>query len=104
MRRIIALVIVLVFIAVSGVGLAFFMTKVNREGLLLSGKVSRIEESPQKSLVTLSLPDGQRFRFSVTNRKLDGIRAGDMITVREVRGRAAYIKKTDMKMRETGPG
>jgi len=36
---------------------------------------------------------------------LDGIQVGDRITVREIKGRrAAYIKKTDMKMAETGPG
>ena len=100
----IGLVIVLVFIAASGVGLAFFMIKVNREGLSLSGKVSRIEECPQKSLVTLSLPDGHRFRISTTNRKLDGIQVGDEVIVREVKGRAYNIKKTGANMAETGPG
>lgn len=104
MRRMIALVAVLVFVAASGVGLAFLMIQVNRAGLLLSGKVSEIQECPQKSLVTLNLPDGQRFRFSSTDEKLDGIEVGDRITVREVRRQAASIEKTDMKMGKTGKG
>jgi hypothetical protein len=104
MRRIVALVVVLIFVLISSAGLAYFMIQVNRAGVLLSGNVSEIEKCPQTSLVTLGLPDGQRFKFSATNRKLDGIQVGDRITVREVRGRAAYIKKTDMKMTETGPG
>jgi hypothetical protein len=104
MRRIVALVVVVVFILISSAGLAYFMIQVNRAGVLLSGNVSEIEKCPQMSLVTLGLPYGQRFRFSSTNRMLDGIQVGDRITVREIKGRAAYIKKTDMKMAETGPG
>ncbi|MGB7290594.1 MAG: hypothetical protein WBD99_00270 [Thermodesulfobacteriota bacterium] len=104
MRRMIGLVVVLVFLVISSAGLTFFMIQVNKAGVLLSGKVSEIQKCPEKSLVTLSLPDGQSFRFSSTNQKLDGIQIGDRISVREVKGRAAYIKKTDMKMEETGPG
>lgn len=104
MKRMIALVVVLVFIVISSVGLALFMIQLNRAGVLLSGKVSEIQKCPEKSLVTLSLPDGQSFRFSSTNQKLDGVQVGDRISVREVKGRAAYIKKTDMKMAKTGPG
>jgi hypothetical protein len=104
MRRIISLVVLIVFIAISSAGLAFFMIKVNKAGVLLSGKVSEIEKCPQKALVTLSLPDGQSFRFSSTNQKLNGVHVGDRITVSYVKGRAAYIKKTGMKMAKTGPG
>jgi hypothetical protein len=100
----IPLVVVLVFILVSSAGLTYFMIEVNRAGVLISGNVSEIEKCPRTSLVTLGLPDGQSFRFSSTNRKLDGIQVGDRITVREIKGRAAYIKKKDMKMAETGPG
>jgi hypothetical protein len=104
MRQMTALVIVLVFIAVSSVGLAFFMIQVNRAGLLLSGKVSEIKECPQRSLVTLSLPDGKSYRFSSTNDRLDGIEIGDRITVREVKGQAASVEKTDMTIGKTGNG
>ncbi len=104
MRKIVGLVVVLVFILISSAGLAYFMIQVNKAGVLLSGKVSEIEKCPQTSLVTLGLPDGQTFRFSSTNRMLDGILVGDRITVREVKGWAAFIKKTHMKMAETDPG
>jgi hypothetical protein len=69
----IPLVVVLVFILVSSAGLTYFMIEVNRAGVLISGNVSEIEKCPRTSLVTLGLPDGQSFRFSSTNRKLDGI-------------------------------
>lgn len=101
MKRMIA---VLVFVAALGVGLAFFMIQANRAGLLLSGKVSEIQERPQESAVTLNLPDGQAFTFSSTNDKLEGIVVGDRITVREVRGQAASIEKTDTKLGKTGKG
>jgi hypothetical protein len=42
------LVVVIVLIAVFRMGLAFVMFRVNRPRLLLSGKVSEIEEHPQK--------------------------------------------------------
>jgi hypothetical protein len=48
MRRMIALVVVIILIAVFSVGLAFVMFRVNRPCLLLSGKVSEIEECPQR--------------------------------------------------------
>jgi hypothetical protein len=104
MRRMIGLVVVLVFLVISSAGLAFFMIQVNRAGVLLSGKVSEIRQCPEKSLFTLSLPNGQIFRFSSTNQKLDGVQIGDRITVRDVRGCAAYIKMTDVKNAKTGPG
>lgn len=104
MRRMIGLLVVLVFVVISSAGLAFLMIQVNKAGVLLSGKVTEIEKCPQKSLVTLSLPDGQSFRFSSTNQKLNGVQVGDRITVSDVKGRAAYIKKTGMKMAKTGPG
>jgi hypothetical protein len=100
----IGLAVVLFFLVISSVGLAFFMIQVNKAGVLLSGKVSEIQKCPQKSLVTLGLPDGQSFRFSSTKQMLDGIRIGDRISVREVKGRAASIKKADMKMAKTDNG
>lgn len=88
------MIAVLVFVAALGGGLAFFMVQANRAGLLLSGKVSEIQECPQESVVTLNLPNGKTIRFSSTDEKLDGIEVGDRITVREVRGQAASIGKT----------
>jgi hypothetical protein len=90
MRRMIALIVVLVLIVISSVGLAFFMIQLNRAGVLLSGKVSEIEKFPQNSLVTLNTPKGQIFRFSSTNQKLGGIKIGDRVAVRDVNGWAAY--------------
>ena len=104
MRRMIGMVLVFVFLLIFSAGLAFFMFQVNKAGVLLSGKVSEIQKCPEKSLVTLGLPGGQSLRFSSTNKMLDGIRIGDRISVREVKGRVASIKKTDMKMADTGQG
>jgi molybdopterin-binding protein len=76
--------------------------KSNR-GYWISGQVTAIQNGPENSLVTMNLPNGQVFRFSSTNQKLDGIRIGDRIAVRDVKGWAAHIKKTDMKLAKSSP-
>jgi hypothetical protein len=102
MRRFIATAAILAFMATASMGLASTNMKSQR-GYWISGRVTPIENGPENSLVTMNLPNGQIFRFSSTNQKLDGIKIGDRIAVRDVNGWAAYIEKTDMKLAKSSP-
>ena len=102
MRRLIATAAILLFVATAGVGVASTNMKAHR-GYWISGQVTAIQNGPENSLVTMNLPNGQIFRFSSTNQKLDGVRIGDRISVRDVKGWAAHIEKTNMKIAKGSP-
>jgi hypothetical protein len=102
MRRLIATAAILVFMATSSMGLASTNMKSHR-GYWISGHITAIQNGPENSLVTMNLPDGQVFRFSSTNQKLEGVRIGDRISVRDVNGWAAHIEKTNMKLAKSSP-
>ena len=102
MRRLIATTAILVFMATASMGIASTNMKSHR-GYWISGQVTAIENGAENSLVTMNLPDGQIFRFSSTNQKLEGIRIGDRISVRDVKGWAAHIEKRNMKLAKSSP-
>jgi molybdopterin-binding protein len=97
MRRIIATAAILAFMATASMGLASTNMKSHR-GCWISGQVTAIQNGSENSLVTMNLPSGEIFRFSATNQKLDGVKIGDRISVRDVKGWAAHIEKKNMKL------
>lgn len=102
MRRLIATSAILVFMATASMGLASTNMKSHRP-YWISGQVTAIQNGPENSLVTMNLRNGQIFRFSSTNQKLEGVRIGDRISVRDVKGWAAHIEKTNMKLAKSSP-
>jgi len=92
MRKIIALVTILGFIATANLGLA--ATKMgSHEGAMVSGNVVAIERGHKNSLLSLREPNGQLFRVSSTNDKLKGIHTGDRVVVKDAKGWAVSIKE-----------
>jgi hypothetical protein len=103
MKRIIATAAILAFMATASMGLASTNMR-SHQGYWISGQITAIQNGPENSLVTMHLPSGQIFRFSSTNQKLDGVRIGDRISVRDVNGWAAHIEKRSMKLAKSSPG
>ncbi len=104
MKRMTGLVLVIVFLVLSSLGLAFFVLQLNSAGVLLSGKVSKVEKGPQYSFVTLDTPGGQAITISSKSHILDRIKVGDGIRVRDLDKWALYIEKTDSQMGKIGSG
>lgn len=102
MRRLIATSAILVLMATASMGLASTSMKSHR-GYWISGQVTEIQNGPENSLVTMNLPNGQIFRFSSTNQRLEGVRIGDRISVRDVNGWAAHIEKRNIKLAKSSP-
>jgi molybdopterin-binding protein len=102
MRRIIATAAIVAFMATASMGLASANTQ-SHQGYWISGRVTAIQNGPQNSLVTMDLPNGQIFRFSSRNQKLEGVKIGDRISVRDVKGWAASIKNTNINLAKSSP-
>ncbi len=92
MRRIITLVMIVGFITTASFGLAA-TKKGSQEGVWVSGKVTAIENG----VLSLRESNGHIFKVSATNDKLKGIKIGDAVAVKEVKGWAVSIKETGKK-------
>lgn len=95
MRKIVAFATILGFVATTSLGLAA-TKKVSHEGLIVSGKVSAIEDG----ILSLKESNGQTFNVAAEGDKLKGIEVGDRVTIRDVNGWAVSINKmgkTEMK-------
>ena len=92
MRRIITLVMILGFITTASFGLAATKNGA-QEGVWVSGKVTALEDG----VLSLRKPNGQIFKVSATRDKLKGIKIGDAVSVKDLKGWASSIKKTGKK-------
>jgi hypothetical protein len=92
MRRIITLVMILGFITTATFGLAATKNAA-QEGVWVSGKVTAIDNG----VLSLRESNGQIFKVSATKDKLKGIKIGDAVAVKDVKGRAVSISETGKK-------
>ncbi len=92
MRRIIAIVMILGLITTSSFSLAA-TKKGAQEGVWVSGKVTAIENG----VLSLREPNGKIFKVSAAKDKLKGIRIGDFVAVKNVKGWAVSIKEAGKK-------
>ena len=88
MRKIIAFATILVLIATASLGLAA-VKKGSQEGLTVSGKVVAIENG----IVSLREPNGQIFKVAATSDKFKGIKIGDRVVIKDVKGWVVSINK-----------